>query len=69
MVQLFLIQAYIKRAESSVVVISKIGKPVIALGDFSCYNIIGTSCCHRQFMGISKPKREMFIDEIIPAGI
>lgn len=25
--------------------------------------------CHRQFMGIAKPKREMFIDEVIPAGI
>ena len=25
--------------------------------------------CHKQYNGISKPKREMFIDEIIPAGI
>ncbi|WP_216525151.1 hypothetical protein [Streptococcus lutetiensis] len=25
--------------------------------------------CHKQFTGISKPKIEMFIDDIIPAGI
>ncbi len=25
--------------------------------------------CHKQFTGISKPKRELFIDDIIPAGI
>lgn len=25
--------------------------------------------CHKQFLGISKPKRELFIDEIIPDGI
>lgn len=25
--------------------------------------------CHRQFLGMAKPKREMFIDEIIPDGI
>ena len=25
--------------------------------------------CHKQFNGISKPKRELFIDDIIPAGI
>jgi len=25
--------------------------------------------CHRQFMGMSKPKQEYYIDEIIPAGI
>lgn len=24
--------------------------------------------CHRQFMGWSKPKRNLSIDEIIPAG-
>ena len=25
--------------------------------------------CHKQFTGISKPKREYFIDGVIPAGI
>jgi hypothetical protein len=25
--------------------------------------------CHRQFLGISKPKVERFIDDIIPDGI
>lgn len=25
--------------------------------------------CHKQFNGISKPKREHFIDDIIPDGI
>jgi len=25
--------------------------------------------CHRQFLGLAKPKRELFIDDIIPAGI
>ncbi|MEG0091246.1 MAG: hypothetical protein RSA20_05465 [Oscillospiraceae bacterium] len=25
--------------------------------------------CHKQFLGLAKPKREMFIDEIIPFGI
>lgn len=25
--------------------------------------------CHRQFLGLAKPKREMFIDDIIPPGI
>lgn len=25
--------------------------------------------CHKQFTGISKPKVEMFIDDIIPNGI
>lgn len=25
--------------------------------------------CHRQFIGIAKPKREVFIEDIIPAGI
>lgn len=25
--------------------------------------------CHRQFLGMAKPKREVFIDEIIPDGI
>jgi len=25
--------------------------------------------CHKQYHGIAKPKREMFIDDIIPAGI
>ena len=25
--------------------------------------------CHKQFLGIAKPKREWFIDEIIPDGI
>jgi len=24
---------------------------------------------HRQFTGISRPKREVFIDEIMPAGV
>ena len=24
--------------------------------------------CYKQFTGISKPKRELFIDDIIPAG-
>lgn len=25
--------------------------------------------CHKQFLGISKPKRELTIDDIIPTGI
>ncbi|EEU15811.1 TPA: hypothetical protein L0X63_002192 [Enterococcus faecalis] len=25
--------------------------------------------CHKQFAGISKPKVEMFIDDVIPSGI
>jgi len=25
--------------------------------------------CHKQFLGISKPRREVYIDEIIPDGI
>jgi hypothetical protein len=25
--------------------------------------------CHKQFLGLEKPVREMFIDEIIPDGI
>ena len=25
--------------------------------------------CHKQFLGIAKPRREWFIDEIIPDGI
>lgn len=25
--------------------------------------------CHKQFTGISKPKVEIFIDDIIPSGI
>jgi hypothetical protein len=25
--------------------------------------------CHKQFLGMAKPKREHFIDEIIPDGI
>ena len=25
--------------------------------------------CHKQFMGIAKPKREMCIDEVVPVGI
>jgi hypothetical protein len=25
--------------------------------------------CHRQFLGMAKPKRELFIDEIIVDGI
>jgi hypothetical protein len=25
--------------------------------------------CHKQFLGISKPKRELTIDEVIPYGI
>lgn len=25
--------------------------------------------CHKQFLGMAKPKREWFIDEIIPDGI
>jgi len=25
--------------------------------------------CHKQFLGMSKPKREMSIDEIVPMGI
>ena len=25
--------------------------------------------CHKQFMGIAKPKREMCIDEVVPMGI
>jgi len=25
--------------------------------------------CHKQFLGISKPKRELTIDDVIPYGI
>ena len=25
--------------------------------------------CHKQYHGLAKPKREMFIDDIIPFGI
>lgn len=25
--------------------------------------------CHRQFLGIAKPKVQLYIDDIIPAGI
>jgi hypothetical protein len=25
--------------------------------------------CHKQFIGVEKPKREVFIDEVIPFGI
>ena len=25
--------------------------------------------CHKQFTGLAKPKRELFIDDIIPYGI
>jgi len=25
--------------------------------------------CHKQFHGMAKPKREVFIEDIIPAGI
>ena len=25
--------------------------------------------CHKQFMGIAKPKREMYIDEVVPMGV
>jgi len=25
--------------------------------------------CHKQFHGMAKPKRELFIEDIIPAGI
>ncbi len=25
--------------------------------------------CHRQYLGLAKQKREMFIDEIVPEGI
>jgi hypothetical protein len=25
--------------------------------------------CHKQFLGMSKPKREMFIEDIIPSGL
>ncbi|PKR84049.1 hypothetical protein CWO92_16160 [Heyndrickxia camelliae] len=25
--------------------------------------------CHKQYQGLAKPKREMFIDDIIPDGI
>ncbi len=25
--------------------------------------------CHKQFIGVAKPKREMYIDEVIPMGI
>jgi hypothetical protein len=25
--------------------------------------------CHRQFLGMAKPKRVLFIDEIVPDGI
>jgi len=25
--------------------------------------------CHRQFLGMSKPKQELFIEDVIPDGI
>lgn len=25
--------------------------------------------CHRQYIGAAKPKRERFIDEVVPTGI
>ena len=25
--------------------------------------------CHKQFHGMAKPKREVFIDDVIPAGL
>jgi len=25
--------------------------------------------CHKKFLGISKPKRELFIEDVIPEGI
>ena len=25
--------------------------------------------CHKQFLGLARPKREMFIDDTIPPGI
>ena len=25
--------------------------------------------CHKQYSGVAKPKREVFIDDIIPAGV
>ncbi len=25
--------------------------------------------CHKQFLGMAKPKREVFIDEVIPPGL
>jgi hypothetical protein len=25
--------------------------------------------CHRQFLGMSKPKRELFIEDVIPDGV
>ena len=25
--------------------------------------------CHKQFIGISKPKRDIFIDDVIPYGL
>lgn len=25
--------------------------------------------CHKQFIGLAKPKRELYIDDIIPLGI
>jgi len=25
--------------------------------------------CHKQFLGMAKPKREMFIDDVMPDGI
>lgn len=25
--------------------------------------------CHKQYSGIAKPKREHFIDDVIPAGL
>jgi hypothetical protein len=25
--------------------------------------------CHKQFIGLAKPKRELYIDDIIPPGI
>ena len=31
--------------------------------------LLGLWECHCQFLGMSKPKREMFIDDVIPEGI
>jgi hypothetical protein len=25
--------------------------------------------CHKQFLGLEKPKRELFIDDVIPSGV
>jgi len=25
--------------------------------------------CHKQYHGLAKPKRELFIDDVIPAGL